>query len=175
MGTSIPGSGTGAARESTLNPLPVFDAVLSLRSFFPPGAILRVPFKWRRSAYSVGGYDWLDPQFVAVTAAIAWWQHRKLAAKKGTLDFLLNNEVNNRDWRETRRKVREILNWRLDAVLDPKSAADWDDRFLVGAFLSRYEFIAVAIKHKTMDESIYREWNGRAYVRTWKNANGSFP
>ena len=106
-------------------------------------------------------------------AIVAWRQHRKIAAQRGTLDFLLKNEVDNKDWRETRHKVRQLLDpngEQLRKVLCPQSARDWSDRFMVGAFLSRYEFIAVAIKYKTMDEAIYKEWNGRAYVRTWKRA-----
>ena len=31
---------------------------------------------------------------------------------------------------------------------------------MVGACLSRNEFIAVAIKYKAMDEAIYKEWPG---------------
>ena len=41
---------------------------------------------------------------------------------------------------------------------------------MIGACLSRYEFIAVAIKYKAMDEAIYKEWNGPAYVGMWKRA-----
>ena len=106
-------------------------------------------------------------------AILAWRQHRKIAARRGTLDFLLKNEVDNEGWRETRHKVRQILDpngEQLRRVLCPQSAKDWSDRFMVGAFLSRYEFIAVAIKYKAMDEAIYKEWNGPAYVRMWNRA-----
>ena len=110
---------------------------------------------------------------VIVAAILAWRQHRKIAAQRGTLDFLLKNEVDNKGWRETRHKVRQILDpngEQLRRVLCPQSAEDWSNRFMVGAFLSRYEFIAVAIKYKAMDEAIYKEWNGRAYVRMWDRA-----
>ena len=106
-------------------------------------------------------------------AILAWRQHRKIAAQRGTLDFLLKYEVDNKDWRETRRKVRQILDPKgeqLSRVVCPQSAEDWSDRFVVGACLSRYEFIAVAIKYKAMDEAIYKEWNGTAYVAMWKRA-----
>ena len=118
--------------------------------------------------------SWLQarggPVAIVLAAVVAWCYHRRLAAKKGALDFLLKNEIDNREWRETRRKVREILDKRLPNVLCPQSQGDWDDRHVVGTLLSRYEFIAIAIRYKTMDEAIYRQWNGRAYVRMWSRA-----
>ena len=118
---------------------------------------------------------WLSlagPMVLVLTALIAWRQHRKIAAQKGALDFLLKYEVDNADWRKTRRTVRMIFEnkEKLDKILNPESDSDWNDRFMVGAFLSRYEFIAVAIQCKAMDGKIYRTHNGPAYIRTWSRA-----
>ena len=104
----------------------------------------------------------IGPAVIVLAATIAWHQHRKLAAQRGTLDFLLRNEVDNVVWRRTRRKAYELLK-----ASGPKSD---DEKLMVRAFLSRYEFIAVAIKHRVMDETIYWEWNGRTYVGTWLTA-----
>ena len=115
----------------------------------------------------------IGPVTVLAVAAVGWCLHRKIAARRGTLEFLLKNEVDNKEWRSTRRKVRQILNPEGDSfgkVVNPNSDEDWEGRFTVGAFLSRYEFIAVAIKHKAMDETTYKDWSGRSYVRAWTRA-----
>lgn len=112
----------------------------------------------------------VDPAILVLAAFVAWCQHRKIAAQKGTLEFLLKYEVDNAEWRKTRDKVRKILKDQLKEVVDPKSESDRNNRYMVGAFLSRYEFIAVAIKYRAMDETIYKTHNGPAYVRTWRTA-----
>lgn len=123
------------------------------------------------------GIDLIGPVVIILAAVIAWCQHRRIAAKRATLDFLLKYEVGNREWREMRLMVREILDdkERSRAILHPQALIDCNhrgrnDRLMVGTFLSHCEFIAVAIRHKTMHGGIYKEWNGPGYVRMYDRA-----
>lgn len=116
--------------------------------------------------------DLIGPIAIILAAYIAWRQHRRIAARRGTLDFILKNEVGNREWREMRLNVREIMgdDDRLEAILNPRTEVARSERLMVGTFLSHCEFIAVAVKHETMDEKIYKEWNGPGYVRIFDRA-----
>ena len=112
--------------------------------------------------------------FVAILLAafFAWCNQRRISARKGTLDFVLKHEVGNMEWRETRRRVWQILGSKeeMEKVVNPKDDEAWQKRFLIGSFLSHFEFVGAAIKNKVMDEKSYMAWNGSGYVSAWKKS-----
>lgn len=116
--------------------------------------------------------DLISTGLLIFAVGVGWFIQRRISAQKGTLDYVLQCEVGNVEFRRRRQKVRQILGSKedMEKVVHPQDAADWENRFLVGAFLSHFEFIAASIKNKTMDEKTYRDWNGSAYVSAWNKS-----
>ena len=116
--------------------------------------------------------EFISPGAIIIAAFIGWCIQRKLAARKATLGFVLKQEVGNMKWRKTRREVYQILDSKeeMEGVISPKDDEAWERRFMIGSFLSGFEFIGAAIKNKTMDEKSYVDWNGSAYVSAWKKS-----
>ena len=124
--------------------------------------------------------DWIDAldviirlstlAVITITAAMAWYYNRRIAARRATLDFILKAELNV-EWRELRHRARELL-----ASSDLKEIASSSEeqyrqkRLELGAYLSHHEFIAAAIRNKTMDKNLYEAWNRTGYGSDWSKA-----
>ncbi len=58
----------------------------------------------------------------------------------------------------------------LIALLAPTDEQQWENYLVVTSLLSHFEAVAVAIKHQTISEEIYKDWNKSAYVSAWEKA-----
>ena len=99
-------------------------------------------------------------------------QQRKLAAKRATLDLIMNSEAHNAERKALKQKFDSLKDSRkfkpdegeirrgLDALDDEQDRAD------VIAYLNHFEFVAVTIRHKIIDKNLYKTWSCSTYVRT---------
>lgn len=95
-------------------------------------------------------------------------QQRNLAARRATLDLVMN-EAHDATRLALRLKFEsQMMNWKSGGNgLDDLSQ---DVRLDVVAYLNRFELVGVAIKHKSIDEEMYKAWSCSRYVRTWEAA-----
>lgn len=104
------------------------------------------------------------------TALMAWCYHRKIAARRATLDFIHKAELNV-EWRRLRHRARKLLaSSDIDNIAKSSDEQCREKRFELGAYLSHHEFIAAAIRNKTMDKDLYEAWNRTGYASDWKKA-----
>lgn len=107
----------------------------------------------------------LSPAAIIVAAVIAWHVHRKIAARDAAIKFIAESEIYNPEWHKAN---REFFKCARESRF-PKDAGDptWTSVSLV---LHHYEFVAVAIKTKSMSEELYKQLSGPGYVSAWKSA-----
>ena len=117
----------------------------------------------------------ISPAAILAAAFWAWRTQRRIAICRATIDFISKHEVGNREWREAKLVFAEVTSKSdhpkpLIALLAPKDAGQWENYLVVTSLLSHFEAVAVAIKHQTISEEIYKDWNKSAYVSAWKKA-----
>lgn len=116
----------------------------------------------------------LGPLTILLSALAAWLYHRRISARRNTFDFIASNEVNNAEWGNQRSSFFKLAqSGELLNLVNPQNPRDNDQReksIQVSLFLSHFEFVAVTIKNKAMDEKIYKEWYKTVYVNTWKRS-----
>ena len=95
-------------------------------------------------------------------------QERKLAARRATLDLVMN-QAHDPTRPNLRLKFESLMmNWKPggNGLNDLSQAV----RLETVAYLNRFELVGVAIKHKAIDEEMYKAWSCSRYVYTWKTA-----
>lgn len=105
----------------------------------------------------------LSPVAILIAAGLAWRKHRQVAARDATLKFIAEREIHNPNWLKARLEFLECSqknNFPKD-IQDPAAYSLW-------LVLHNYELVAVAIKNKSMDEELYKQWNLTGYINSWK-------
>lgn len=90
-------------------------------------------------------------------------KHREIAARDATLKFIAEREIHNPEWLSAKTefyRCSQNNNFPKDNR-DPGANSLW-------LVLHHYELVAVAIKNRSMDEELYRQWNCTGYVNSWK-------
>ena len=107
---------------------------------------------------------------IIITAMMAWYYNRRIAARRATLDFILKAELNV-EWRKLRHRARELLaSSEIRNIATASDAEYREKRFELGAYLSHHEFVAAAIENKTIDKELYEAWNRTGYASDWNKA-----
>lgn len=113
----------------------------------------------------------LTPLVLAGSAIAAWLYHRKISIKRSTVDFVLRAELGNSELRAATKEFGGLhRSGSLESIAHSTKQEDRQKAVIVSAFLNHFEFVAIAIKEKAMDESIYKQWNRTTYVNTWARA-----
>ena len=103
----------------------------------------------------------LSPLAVLVAGWFAWREQNRTAARTAAFKFVAEIEVHNPEWQKV---ILEFLkSWKAGEKETSFAYCRW-------RVLSHCELIAVAIKNKSMDEELYKQWNAFAYVQRWKLA-----
>ena len=106
----------------------------------------------------------------AAVAFLAILSHRRTTARKTTLDFILKHELHDPIWLALRLKVRPILKdpAKWGAIVEAESTPDKQD---VLAWLNHHEIVAVGVKHRALDGTLYFDWLGSLYRADWDLAH----
>ena len=107
----------------------------------------------------------LSPAAILVAAWLAWKQHRQVASRDATLKFIADREIYNPEWHKA---TSEFYKCARDSSF-PKDNQDPTFRS-VYRVLQHYELVAVAIKNKSMDADLYKQWALTSFVNNWNRA-----
>ena len=100
-------------------------------------------------------------------------QERTLAAQKVTLDFISDYELHSKEWLDVRKVFASLrASNALATIVQPANQAAWENKIQVTTFLNHFELVAIAIKHRIIDEKLYAEWWRSSLVRAWRDAEG---
>ena len=113
----------------------------------------------------------LTPLAILVTAVFAWLYHRRISAKRATLEFAARAELGNPAWLAGRIRFGELTNGWTNSLAKPQNQVAEDVPKIV-LYLNHCELVAVAIHQKAMDEAMYKLCGRTAYLQTWKLAKG---
>ena len=117
----------------------------------------------------------LGPIAIILAAWWAWRKQRRIAADRATIDFISRLEVGNREWKDAMSLFFDLTSHPdhptpLNKLLDPANPEEWERRLAIHSALSHFDAVAVAVRHKTINEAMYRDWNRETYVRVWQRA-----
>ena len=117
----------------------------------------------------------VSPLAIIGAAYFAWKAQRRIVARRNTLDFIGRHEISSREWRDAKQLFSEITSSSdhpapLEALLKPSAPQEWKDHMVITSLLNHFEAVAVCIKHRTLSESIYKDWNKSRYISAWDKA-----
>ena len=110
----------------------------------------------------------VTPAAILISGVLAWLYHRRISARRATLDFVARTEVENPDWREIRALFGNLASGDGQGLLDlvnPSTDEQIEQSAKIAIYLGHCEFVAVAIQQHAMDEKTYKQWQHTAYVK----------
>ena len=120
-------------------------------------------------------YSLLAPAAILISGLLAWLYHRKISARRATLNFCAQAELNSKEWRENRELFFSLVAKGNQGLLDlvtKQSPDPYHIRYAsrIALYLNHFELVAAAIKERAMDERMYKILHQDEYVWTWKHA-----
>jgi len=103
----------------------------------------------------------LSPLAILVAGWFAWREQSRIAARTATFKFVAEIEVHNSEWQKAVSEFYKSLN---------SAEKENSSTYFRNKVLNHCELIAIAIKNKSMDEELYKQWNANSYVHHWKSA-----
>jgi len=112
----------------------------------------------------------------AIVAFIAFSHTRTVARRRATLDMVLKTFVDE-EGQARYIKFKETMQKHKDGVIDILDFADPDcrpseDRQTIRTQLNEYELIALGIRRKVFDESLYKLWFQDQFERDYRSLEG---
>lgn len=107
----------------------------------------------------------------AVAIGIAYFtvrSQREMARKRATLDMIIKTESDEhyRTIREAYLRARDNIG--LVPLVETEDPEGKELRHLVQLFLNHYELIAIAIRHRILDEDLYKAWRHSTVKQHWE-------
>ena len=102
--------------------------------------------------------------FIGVIISLIW--HQKIAKKRATLDFLLDEEFDENLTAQRKKFLKLKESGSLSKWAAPENKTEPDAATLI-AVLDRYEMVAVGINCSILDEKSYKKWCRTRLVHDW--------
>ncbi len=116
---------------------------------------------------------WIGPLAIIAVGLLAWWYNQRLASLRATIDYISNTEGTSEQWFKLRTKFSELMDQGSLVSLFGKDESEekTEEVATVCTFLNHFELTSVGIKHKILNENLYREWFRGSYIKIWRDSN----